>query len=437
MNDAIPTDYRLRLQDSLVGAQMLLVAFGALVLVPLLTGLDPNVALFTAGAGTLLFQVCTGGQVPVFLASSFAFIAPIIYATQTFGIPATLGGLMAVGVVYLVLSALIALRGVELLHRILPSVVVGPVIMVIGLLLAPVAINMATGQTGDGSTQLVPVALALPVATVALGTTIYFALRGRGLLRIVPILLGIAAGYGVSLVLSLAGFGEGLINFTPVLEAPWLAVPAFTAPAFDLQAILYMLPVALAPAVEHFGDILAIGGVTNRDYFDRPGIHRTMLGDGLATSLAAGLGGPPNTTYSEVTGAVALTRVFNPAVMTWAALAAILLAFVGKLGAFLQTIPIPVMGGILVLLFGSIVVIGLKTLVALGEQVAEPRNLAIIATSLICGIGGMALNLGPFHLEGIGLAAVLAVGLNLILPGHRAVWTEANPNADADKAPGE
>jgi uracil permease len=193
-------------------------------------------------------------------------------------------------------------------------------------------------------------------------------------------------------------------------------MPAFVLPQWNLQAILFIVPVAIAPAIEHFGDILAIGHVTGKDYLKNPGIHRTMMGDGLATSLASMLGGPPNTTYSEVTGAVTLTRVYNPAIMTWAALFAILLAFIGKIGALLQTIPVPVMGGIMLLLFGAITVVGLNSLVKAGEDLTKPRNLSIIALILVFGIGGMSFSTGEFALKGIGLAGIVGVVLNLVLP---------------------
>ncbi|MCJ8500093.1 uracil-xanthine permease family protein [Desulfatitalea alkaliphila] len=404
-----PTDYVFRLKDSLIGAQMLFVAFGALVLVPLLTGLDPNVALFTAGAGTLLFQALTKRMVPIFLASSFAFIAPIMYGVQTWGIPGTMCGLVAAGLFYVLLSLGIKYFGSGFLHRLLPPVVVGPVIMVIGLVLAPVAVHMALGKTGDGAVVLVPQGVALVVAMVTLGTTILVSLLAKGFMRLIPILTGIAVGYIVSIPL-------GLIDMTPVAEAAWFAMPAFVMPAWNLQAILFIVPVAIAPAIEHFGDVLAIKHVTGKDYFENPGIHRTMMGDGLATTLASMLGGPPNTTYSEVTGAVTLTRVFNPAIMTWAALFAIVLAFIGKVGALLQTIPVPVMGGIMLLLFGAITVVGLNSLVKTGEDLTQPRNLAIIALILVFGIGGMSFETGEFALKGIGLAGIAGVLLNLVLP---------------------
>jgi len=406
------SDYHFHPAEALLGAQMLFVAFGALVLVPLLTGFDPNVALFTAGAGTLLFQVITRGQVPVFLASSFAFIPAMIYGAQNWGIPATLSGLAAAGVLYVVLSQVVRWRGVEVLHRILPPVVTGPVIMVIGLMLAGVGVNLAMGKTGDGAAELVPYGTALTVAAVSLLATVLVSLRGGGMLRLVPILVGVATGYVLSLVL-------GLVDFTPVKEAAWFAMPAFVTPEWNWAAVIFILPVAIAPAIEHFGDVLAIGSVTGRDYLEKPGIHKTMLGDGLATSLAALFGGPPNTTYSEVTGAVALTKTFNPAVMTWAAIFAIALAFVAKVGALLSTLPTPVMGGILVLLFGAITVVGINTLVRAGTDLMQPRNLIIVALILVSGVGGLSLGGEAFSMSGIGLAGVLGVVANLVLPKAR------------------
>jgi uracil permease len=396
----------------MIGAQMLFVAFGALVLVPLLTGLDPNVALFTAGAGTLVFQTVTRGQVPIFLASSFAFIAPIIYGVQTWGIPGTMCGLAAAGVLYMLLSLFITLRGTSILDRILPTVVTGPVIMVIGLILAPVAVNMALGKTGDGSAVLVPEGTALIVSMISLATTVLVSLFGRGVMRLIPILFGILAGY-------LASLFFGLVDFTPVREAPWLAAPAFVLPEWNLKAVLFIVPVAIAPAIEHFGDILAISSVTGRNYLQKPGVNRTLLGDGLATSMASFLGGPPNTTYSEVTGAVALLKVRNPGIMTWAALCAIGLAFVGKVGAVLQTIPVPVMGGIMILLFGTIMVVGVNSLVKNQVDLMQSRNMIIMALIVVLGIGGMSFSAGEFTMEGIGLAGLVGVVLNLILPGRR------------------
>ncbi len=400
------------LKQVVVGFQMLFVAFGALVLVPILTGLDASVALFTAGAGTLIFHLVTGRQIPIFLASSFAFIAPIIYGVQTWGIPATLSGLCAAGVVYIILSAVIAVRGPGFIARVLPPVVIGPVIMVIGLSLAPVAINLALGKTGDGAAVLVDGNKAMIISMLSLLATVLTAIAARGLLRLVPILVGVVVGYGLSAMM-------GLVDLSPIAAAPMFSVPQFVMPEFSWQAILFIVPVAIAPAIEHIGDMLAIGGVTNRNYVEKPGLHRTLLGDGVATSAAALVGGPPNTTYSEVTGAVALTRAFNPTIMIIAAVFAIVASFSGKLGAFLGTIPTPVMGGILILLFGAIAAIGMNTLVKDGRDLSRPRNLVIVSIALVFGIGGMSLGTDTFSLQGIGLSAIVAIVLNLVLPADR------------------
>ncbi|MCB1762084.1 MAG: uracil-xanthine permease [Gammaproteobacteria bacterium] len=397
------------LPTAVLGLQMLFVAFGALVLVPILTGLDPNVALFTAGAGTLVFQLVTRRQVPIFLASSFAFIAPITYGVQTWGIAGTLAGLLAAGIVYVVLSALVFWRGVTFIHRYLPPIVTGPVIMVIGLSLAPVGINLALGKSGDGSAELVSADTALTISMVTLTATVIASTLGSGMLRLISVLFGILVGYLISLTF-------GVVHFDTVGTAAWFAIPTFTQPEWNFQAVLFIVPIAIAPAIEHIGDIAAIGAVTGEDYFEKPGLHRTLLGDGLATSTAAMLGGPPNTTYSEVTGAVALTRAFNPRIMTWAAVFAILLSFSGKLGALLQTIPTPVMGGILTLMFGAIAAVGMNTLVRNKESLSEPRNLVIIALVLVFGIGGMQFGIGEFTLKGIGLSAITAILLNILLP---------------------
>ncbi|SHF13628.1 uracil permease [Modicisalibacter ilicicola DSM 19980] len=392
----------------LTGAQMLFVAFGALVLVPLLTGLDPSVALFTAGIGTLVFHGVTRKSVPVFLASSFAFIAPIQGSIANFGIPATLGGLLAAGLVYVAISQFVRLKGTAWLHRLLPPVVVGPIIMVIGLALAPVAVDMATGETSDN----IGYGQAITLSMSSLLVTLVLAVFGRGMLRLVPIMGGILVGYLLSL-------GMGVVDLSPVREAGWLELPDFVAPSFNISAILFMIPVAIAPAVEHIGDMIAIGSVTRRNYLTQPGLHRTLLGDGLATSTAALFGGPPNTTYSEVTGAVTLTRNFNPNIMVVAACVAIVLAFVAKLGMLLQTIPGPVMGGIMTLLFGSIAVVGMNTLVRAGAPLTAPRNLVVVSLILVFGIGGMQIGGGQFALQGVSLAAVVGILLNLVLPPAR------------------
>ncbi|WP_374515567.1 uracil-xanthine permease family protein [Niveibacterium sp.] len=398
-------------RTALSGAQILFVAFGATVLVPLLTGLNPSLALLGAGVGTLIFQVCTKRQVPIYLGSSFAFIAPVIYSVQTWGMPATLGALASASFFYYVAAGLVKWRGVNFIHKLLPPVVIGPVVMVIGLGLAQVAVNMSSGKAGDA--QVVPYGTALGVAAVSLIATMLTAIRAKGLLKLVPILVGVAVGYVLSLFL-------GIVNFQKVIDAPWLALPQFGHPEFNLAAILFMIPVAIAPIVEHVGGILAIGSVVGKDYTDSPGLHRTLLGDGLAVNVAGLFGGPPVTTYGEVTGAVMLTKNYNPVVMTWAAGFAILMAFVGKFGALLQTIPMPVMGGIMMLLFGSIAGIGLKTIMDGKVELMNPRNLCIVSVTLVTGIGGLGVHIGSFSLQGISLCGVLAVLLNLVLPKAHA-----------------
>ncbi|WP_409520425.1 uracil-xanthine permease family protein [Pseudomonas sp.] len=407
----------------LSGAQMLFVAFGALVLMPLITGMDPNVALFTAGLGTLLFHLVTGRQVPVFLASSFAFIAPIIAAKAEFGLPSVLGGVVAAGFVYTFLGLAVKLKGIGFIDRLLPPVVIAPVIISIGLGMSPVAANMAMGRAGDGSAQLVPYATAMLVSMPALITTLIVAIYGRGIFKLVPILAGIIVGYTLA-------FLFGLVHTDAIAAAPWLAVPHFVAPEFHWGAILFMVPVALAPAIEHVGGVIAVGGVTGNNYLKKPGLHRTLLGDGIATSSAGLFGGPPNTTYAEVTGAVMLTKNYNPKIMLWAAGFAIALAFVGKFGAALQSIPVPVMGGILCLLFGSIAVVGLNTLIRHQVDLSEARNLVIVSVTLVFGIGGIVIGNGEVGLKGISLCGIVAIGLNLLLPGHNH-WRKDAPPPDS------
>ncbi|MHC6227349.1 uracil-xanthine permease family protein [Pseudomonas sp. X10] len=396
------------------GAQMLFVAFGALVLMPLITGLDPNVALFTAGLGTLLFQVVTGRQVPVFLASSFAFITPIILAKGQFGLAETMGGVMAAGFVYTFMGLAVKIKGTGFIDRMLPPVVIGPVIISIGLAMAPIAANMAMGKAGDGS-ELLPYSTAMMISMPALLTTLIVAVFGKGIFRLVPIIAGVLVGFALS-------FAFGVVDTAKIAAAPWLELPNFTAPAFNWQAILFIVPVALAPAIEHIGGVIAVGSVTGRDYLKKPGLHRTLLGDGLATTTAGLFGGPPNTTYAEVTGAVMLTKNYNPKIMTWAAVFAIVLAFIGKFGALLQSIPVPVMGGILCLLFGSIAAVGMNTMIRHKIDLSEARNLVIVSVTLVFGIGGVLIGSGDgpddWGLKGIALCAVVAIALNLLLPGN-------------------
>ncbi len=382
-------------QKTIVGVQFLFVAFGATVLVPLLVGMDPSVALFTAGIGTLIFHLVTKGKVPIFLGSSFAFIAPIIKATELYGLPGTLSGLVAVGAVYGIMSALVKFRGVGFIARLFPPVVVGPVIMLIGLSLAGTGVNMAKENW--------------LLAILALITTIVVSLFGKGLLRLIPIFSGIVVGY-------IAAILFGLVDFQPVVEAPWLALPAFVRPEFSWEAIIFMIPVAIAPVIEHIGDVYAINEVAGKDFVKDPGLHRTMLGDGLACVAAAFIGGPPVTTYSEVTGAISLTKITDPAVIRIAAIVGILFSVLGKVSAILKTIPSAVLGGIMLLLFGTIASVGINNLIKNKVDLGDTRSLVIVSLILTLGIGGAELTFGNFTIGGIGLAALVGVILNLIIP---------------------
>ena len=378
-----------------LGVQFLFVAFGATVLVPLLVGIDPAVALFTAGIGTLIFHLITKGMVPVFLGSSFAFIAPIVAATELYGLPGTLSGLIAVGIVYGLVSGIIKIWGLRVIEKIFPSVVVGPVIMIIGLSLAPVAVDMA-------KTNWI-------ISSIALLTAILIVVYTKGMLKLIPIFSAIVVGYIVSIFL-------GQVDFTPIKEAAWFALPEFVRPELNWSAVLFMIPVAFAPIIEHVGDMYAIGGVANKQFVKQPGLNRTLLGDGVATAFAGFFGGPPNTTYSEVTGAIALTKVVDPRVLRIAAVTALVFSLIGKVSAFLKTIPQAVLGGIMLLLFGMIAGIGIKTLIEAKTDFTKTRNQVIVSVVLTVGIGGAQISYENFSLAGIGLASVVGVVLNLILP---------------------
>ncbi|MCL3781810.1 uracil-xanthine permease [Prolixibacteraceae bacterium JC049] len=386
----------LNFRNSILGVQFLFVAFGATVLVPLLVGIDPAVALFTAGVGTLIFHLITKGQVPVFLGSSFAFIAPIIESTKLYGLPGTLSGLIAVGIVYTLVSALVKARGLSFIERLFPSVVVGPVIMIIGLSLASVGVNMAKTEWW--------------IAILALMTAVVVVIFAKGLLKLIPIFAGIIVGYVAAVI-------AGAVDFKPIADAAWFGLPEFTMPEFNWAAILYMVPVAIAPIIEHVGDMYAIGGVADKNFIEKPGLHRTLLGDGVATAFAGFFGGPPNTTYSEVTGAISLTKVTNPLILRISAITAIVFSLVGKVSGFLKTIPQAVLGGIMLLLFGMIASVGIKTLIDSKTDMTKTRNQVIVSIVLTVGIGGAVISWGNFSLAGIGLASVVGIILNLILPG--------------------
>lgn len=381
----------------LVGVQFLFVAFGAMVLVPLLVGIDPSIAMFSAGVGTLLFHLITKGKVPVFLGSSFAFIAPIIAATEKFGFAGMLSGIIAVGVVYAIASVLVKIKGIAFIKRVFPSIVVGPVIMVIGLSLASAGVNMAKGNWIISGTSLLAAIIAVT----------YF----KGVMKLIPVFVGIVVGYILSLCL-------GVVDFTAVQEASWFALPEFTFPEWSWGAVIYMLPVAIAPLIEHIGDIYAIGAVAEKDFVTDPGLDKTMLGDGVATAVAGCMGSVPNTTYSEVTGAIELTKVTNPKILRITAISAILFSVIGKVSGFLKSIPQEVLGGIMLLLFGMIASVGIKTLIESRADFHKTRSMVIVSVILTVGIGGAALDLGSFSLEGVGLASIVGVVLNLILPGE-------------------
>ena len=386
-------------RKTIVGIQFLFVAFGSTVLVPLLVGLDPATALFTAGIGTFIFHMVTKGKVPIFLGSSFAFIAPIISASKQWGMPGTLASIMGVALVYFLMSALIKWQGRRLLERLFPPVVIGPVIICIGLSLAPAAVNMAQENW--------------LLAFISLLTAILVLVLGRGLIKLVPVVCGIIVGY-------LAAWMMGLVDFSAVGSAPWFALPSsithFQLPQFAWEPFLFMIPVAIAPVIEHIGDVYVVGAVAGKDFVKDPGLHRTMLGDGLACVVASLFGGPPVTTYSEVTGAMQITRITSPAVIRIAAGTAIVFSIIGKLSAILQSIPSAVLGGIMLLLFGSIASVGIQNLVKNKVDLDQTRNIIIVSVVLTLGIGGAILPMGSFSLSGIGLSALAGVILNLVIP---------------------
>ena len=386
-------------RKTIVGIQFLFVAFGSTVLVPLLVGLDPATALFTAGIGTFIFHMVTKGKVPIFLGSSFAFIAPIISASKQWGMPGTLASIMGVALVYFLMSALIKWQGRRLLERLFPPVVIGPVIICIGLSLAPAAVNMAQENW--------------LLAFISLLTAILVLVLGRGLIKLVPVVCGIIVGY-------LAAWMMGLVDFSAVGSAPWFALPSsvthFQLPQFAWEPFLFMIPVAIAPVIEHIGDVYVVGAVAGKDFVKDPGLHRTMLGDGLACVVASLFGGPPVTTYSEVTGAMQITRITSPAVIRIAAGTAIVFSIIGKLSAILQSIPSAVLGGIMLLLFGSIASVGIQNLVKNKVDLDLTRNIIIVSVVLTLGIGGAILPMGSFSLSGIGLSALAGVILNLVIP---------------------
>lgn len=398
----------------ILGIQHTFTMFGATVLVPIITGFDISVALFMAGIGTLLFHLVTNGKIPAFLGSSFAFIAPIMSvlllktgtnaAEEAFGSPLfgealayAQGGLVVAGIVYLLMAGLVAIFGVEKIISFFPPIVTGPIILVIGLKLAPTAIDMASGNWF--------------LAIVSFGIVTAVSIYGRGFLKVLPVLIGLTGGYIVALI-------TGNVDFTPMKEAAWVGVPAFRMAKFSFETIMIVAPIAVATMIEHIGDVLAIGTTVNKDFIKNPGLHRTLIGDGLATSISAMFGGPANTTYSENTGVLALTRVHDPFIIRIAAVFAILLGIMPKIGAVIKTIPTSVVGGISIVLFGMIASIGAKSLVEHNIDFGKSRNLIISAVILVLGLGGASLPVPYFNvtLEGMALAAIIGIILNKILP---------------------
>ncbi|NLJ79654.1 MAG: uracil permease [Firmicutes bacterium] len=392
-----------------LGFQHIFAMFGATVLVPLLTGLDPSVAFFTSGIGTLLFAFVTKGQVPAYLGSSFAFIGPIVRISAAWGLPYALGGAVAAGLVYVLVAFIISRIGLDWIDKILPPVVIGSVIMVIGLGLASHAVQNLGGLV-EGSTLADPnVRVALFTLVITVVGTMFF----KGFFAVVPILIGVIAGY-------LFAVTQGIVDFTLVREAAWFGFPGFILPKFNTFATLTMLPVALVTIAEHLGDVGVLSKITGKDFYREPGLHRTLLGDGLATSLAGFVGGPPNTTYGENVGVLAITKIFNVSVIKTAAVLAVAMSFVQKMGALVRTIPDPVMGGVCIVLFGVIAASGIRTLVESGIDYGDKRNLIISSVILVLGIGGAELGLGPVKLPGMPLATIVGIILNLVLPRNNS-----------------
>ena len=394
----------------ILGLQHVLAMFGATVLVPFLTGMNPSIALLTAGVGTLLFHTCTKGIVPVFLGSSFAFIGAISLVLKESGVGAVKGGVIAAGVVYIVMSRLVKIYGVEKIKSFFPPVVVGPTIVVIGLRLSPTALSMAGYSNGhfDGK--------SLIVSGIVVLSMIGISILGKSFFKLVPILISVILGYIVSIFL-------GMVDFTLIKEAGWIGLSSdalyslVTVPEFSLTSILAIAPIALVVFIEHIGDITTNGAVVGKDFFANPGISRTLLGDGVATVVAGFLGGPANTTYGENTGVLAVTKVYDPSILRIAACYAIGLAFIGKFGVILQTIPAPVMGGISVILFGMIASVGMRTLIEAQLDFSHSRNLIISSLILVFGIGiDNIVVWRTVSLSGLAIAALIGVVLNKIFP---------------------
>ena len=396
-----------------LGFQHLIAMFGATVLVPLLTGLDPAVALFSAGLGTLIFHLCTKGKVPVFLGSSFAFIPVIQVVAKEYGeLRYAQGGIVEVGLIYVILSFVIKKIGVDKIRKVLPAQVVGPMIIVIGLNLIPDALKNA-GVNGLLSGQSGAIRNVL-IASITLGLALIIKHYGKGMLKQVAILIAVVIGYGIS-------YAMGMVETGAISEATFLAVPNFTLPKLDLSAILIIVPVVLAVFMEHVGDITTNGQVVGKNFIEDPGLNRTMLGDGLATFAAGLIGGPANTTYGENTGVLAITKNYDPSILRITAVFAILLSFIGKFRAVIVTMPSPVMGGISLMLFSMIAIVGVKTIKR--EKVKmNIQNIIIITVILFIGLSGNILSspigiavTSSVSISGLSLAGIVGVILNQVM----------------------
>lgn len=402
----------------ILGLQHTFAMFGATVLVPILTGLPIATTLLMAGIGTLLFHLLTKGKVPAFLGSSFAFIggytavAPMLAdgSSNTEMLPYACGGVFCAGLLYLVLAALIRGFGAKRVMKFFPPVVTGPIIISIGLILAPSAINNC--------------ATDWPIAIIALATVIVFNIWGKGMAKIVPILIGVAVSYVAAIIM-------GEVDFTGIQDEPILGLPELILMKFDVSAIITIMPIALATMMEHIGDISAIGATTGKNYIADPGLHRTLLGDGLATCLAAAVGAPANTTYGENTGVLALTRVYDPRVMRIAALFAIALACIPKVSFIIECIPAATIGGISFILYGMISAIGIRNVVENQVDFTRSRNTIIAALILVCALGFNSLGGITFTvaganitLSGLAIASIVGIIANAILPGNEYVFKE-------------
>ena len=391
--------------------------FGSTVLVPLLVGLNPGIALFSSGVGTLLHILITKRKIPAYMGSSFAFIIPMVALMKTTGYPGVAVGVISVGVIYAIIAAIVGLIGTDWIDRLLPPIVVGPIIMVIGLSLAGSAAQDATMVNGHYDWHV------FVVAMLTLGFTIFFNMILRGFIGLIPILLGIVAGY-------LCAVAFGLVNFAPVMAAHWFALPAFEIPFVNYHlhmnwgAVLVMAPLALVTISEHLGHLMVLNELTGRNYMKDPGLHRTLAGDGAASLFAGLVGGPSVTSYGENIGVMAITRVHSVYVLMGAAMFAIIFSFVGKLSALIQSIPSAVIGGVSFLLFGVIATSGLRIMIERKVDFDKKRNMMIAASVLVIGIGDADLQIGSgshaVQFSGVAVATVLGIVLNLVLPQKAA-----------------